>query len=598
MNKKLLLVSSFILLASSMAAKENSIKLDQTVVTTQNTERTVRDTAANITIITAKEIEESGATNLIDALRMTPGIIVKNYYGDITFDIGGYSSVHAERNNIITVDGVKVNKTNASIIPINQIERIEVIPNGGAVLYGDGACGGVINIITKNIHGLSDGKKIAGSVGFELSNRRSYKYNLSTAVAATDNLTMMVDYSDRHLISWRKPLNGDKLTSKYETVSVSGNYKTDIDELLVKYTRDERNLADGGDLPEEIYDKDRKIAEAPWESIYLSEDIYTRYKTKVSENVEVLAYADLLRKTYKNKDKEKKSIDYDRTVKGQVKYNYMDNSYIIAGADYKNSVSKPFSEGHKNGKNTRKKEMGLFAINETVYGDFVFAQGLRFGKTEYDYYWRNRAPIPEKLRGTKDTQKFNNWAGDLEARYNYSDTGMSYAKLSRSFRTPINKEIFYTLDADKLKSQIQDTFEIGVKDYIGDSIYVSASTFIKRTEGEIYYQGTLGRDPNTGKPKTYFPYYNMGDTRRIGVELLSEQYFGNLTLTESLTYLNHKIVKSDFKERENKEIPFVPNWKAGFGINYKFTDNFNMDTNLLYIGKYYDSDDPTEKRQG
>jgi len=64
--------------------------------------------ASNVTIVTAKDIEEKGAQNLVDALRMVPGVMVKNYYGNITFDIGGYSSVHAERNSIITYDGVRI----------------------------------------------------------------------------------------------------------------------------------------------------------------------------------------------------------------------------------------------------------------------------------------------------------------------------------------------------------------------------------------------------------------------------------------------------------------------------------------------------------
>lgn len=596
-NKKVLLISSILALSTMAMAENKAIKLDESVITTQNTEKTVRDTAANVTIITAQQIEDSGATNLIDALRMAPGIIAKNYYGDIAFDIGGYSSVHAERNNIITVDGVKVSKTNASMVPISSIERIEVIPNGGGVLYGDGACGGVINIITKNMYGLSGDKKIAGNVGFELANRRSYRYNLSTAIAPTDNFTMRVDYSDRHLISARRPKNGDKLTSKYETVAVAGNYKTTENDLLVKFTRDERVLADGGDLPEKDYKKDTKLALDPWESRFLSEDVYARYKTNIADNIEVLTYADFLKNTYKRKDKTIKSIDYDRTVKGQVKYNYTDDSYVIIGADHRDTVSKPYSDGHKNGKNTRKKETGIFAMNETTYGNFVFAQGLRFGMTKYDYYWRNKFPVPTDLYNKKASQKFNNYAFDLETRYNYSDTGMTYAKISRSFRTPINREIYYTVNADKLKSQIQHIFEIGAKDYIGDNVFVSASAFVKRTEGEIYYQGTRIVNPATGKAKTYFPYYNMGDTRRIGVELLSEQYLGDFTFTESLTYLHHKIVKSDFEERKNKQIPFVPNWKAGFGTNYKVTDALSLDANVLYIGKYFDSDDPTNKRE-
>lgn len=58
-------------------------------------------------------------------------------------------------------------------------------------------------------------------------------------------------------------------------------------------------------------------------------------------------------------------------------------------------------------------------------------------------------------------------------------------------------------------------------------------------------------DPISGR--TRFPYYNMGDTRRIGLQVLSEQYFDKITFTESISYLNHKIVDSDFASRKIKK---------------------------------------------
>ena len=109
-----------LILSSAVYAEEiQSTKLNESVISTENFETSVRNTAANITIVTAQEIEEKGAQDLADALRMVPGIMAKNYYGNITFDIGGYSSVHAERNTIITYDGVRISSAEASNIPIS-----------------------------------------------------------------------------------------------------------------------------------------------------------------------------------------------------------------------------------------------------------------------------------------------------------------------------------------------------------------------------------------------------------------------------------------------------------------------------------------------
>lgn len=75
------------ILSSVLYAEENVIKLNESVISSQNFKTNIKNTAANISIITAKEMEEKGAKDLADALRMAPGIMAKNYYGDITFDI-------------------------------------------------------------------------------------------------------------------------------------------------------------------------------------------------------------------------------------------------------------------------------------------------------------------------------------------------------------------------------------------------------------------------------------------------------------------------------------------------------------------------------
>jgi len=61
---------------------------------------------------------------------------------------------------------------------------------------------------------------------------------------------------------------------------------------------------------------------------------------------------------------------------------------------------------------------------------------------------------------------------------------MVYGKWSRDFRTPLAREMYYTLEGAKLKSQTQNTFEIGAKDYIASS-YVSLSAFYKKTNNIV-----------------------------------------------------------------------------------------------------------------
>ena len=548
MFKKITLLS-LILATAVYANDEADIKLNESVITAQNFKTTVKNTASNVTIVTAKDIEEKGAQNLVDALRMVPGIMVKNYYGNITFDIGGYSSVHAERNSIITYDGVRISAKEATNIPISSIERVEIIPNGGGILYGDGANGGVINILSKSIYGKDNKKKVSGNIRTEYGSRGSYKYGLSTTAKATDRLTFQVDYSKDRYRSERDSDENGKIVSRSQEVSIDTKYKFNNADLTVKYTRNEKHRADGGDLEEANYYKNRKMVTWAARDFSRSNDWYINYR----------------------------------------------QNYFIIGTDYMKEKLKGLNgEGAYTGRNTEKTDYGIFAINELKFGKFTFAQGLRYNKAEYDFYWREKYPVPRNIRGEHGEQEYKNYAANLELKYDYSDTGMVYGKWSRDFRTPLAREMYYTLEGSKLKSQTQNTFEIGTKDYIAGS-YVSLSTFYKKTNGEIYYQGTPNKE-STRPGAVVFPYYNMGDTRRLGVELLTEQYVKNFTFTESVSYLNHKIVDSDFESRKNKEIPMVANWKLGFGVGYKFNNKLNINADVVYYGKFYDSDDPENVR--
>jgi iron complex outermembrane receptor protein len=112
--------------------------------------------AANISVITRQDIRNMPATNLPDVLSTRAGVDVRQLGGvmgrDGTVDIRGFGAT-ATSNTLILVDGLRINPVDSgsiiwSSIPLESVERIEIIRGSGAVLYGDGATGGVINIIT------------------------------------------------------------------------------------------------------------------------------------------------------------------------------------------------------------------------------------------------------------------------------------------------------------------------------------------------------------------------------------------------------------------------------------------------------------------
>ncbi|MBL1140888.1 MAG: TonB-dependent receptor [Proteobacteria bacterium] len=113
-------------------------------------------TASSISVINSEEIKNSGARSVVDLLRGRGGIQVNDQYGDgsrATISMRGFGA-NAQSNSLILVDGRRLNNTDLaapslSTISLKDVERIEIIQGSSAVLFGDHAVGGVINIVTR-----------------------------------------------------------------------------------------------------------------------------------------------------------------------------------------------------------------------------------------------------------------------------------------------------------------------------------------------------------------------------------------------------------------------------------------------------------------
>jgi iron complex outermembrane receptor protein len=144
--------------------------------------------AADVSVITREDIQNTPATNVPDLLKAAAGIEVRPLYGamgiDATVDLRGFGDT-AGSNTLVLLDGQRLNPIDAgsiswSTIPLASIERLEVIRGSGTVLYGDRASGGVINIVT------DQGGRRAASVEAVAGSADSTHLNLTLHYADTD----------------------------------------------------------------------------------------------------------------------------------------------------------------------------------------------------------------------------------------------------------------------------------------------------------------------------------------------------------------------------------------------------------------------------
>jgi iron complex outermembrane receptor protein len=126
------------------------------VTSVSKKEQTLARTAAAVFVVNSEDIRSSGATNLPDVLRMVPGVEVARINANTwAVTIRGFNSRFSDKV-LVLVDGRSVYTPSFSgvywdqlNVPLEDIDRIEVIRGPGATIWGANAVNGVINIITK-----------------------------------------------------------------------------------------------------------------------------------------------------------------------------------------------------------------------------------------------------------------------------------------------------------------------------------------------------------------------------------------------------------------------------------------------------------------
>ena len=159
---------SFSVIAPAMAAGDTSTaKVDEHLVVIGRSDNTPLNIAANVNVIDAAAIEMSGATSVTEVLRGQSGIQISDNNIGTSFAMRGFSASTAVNNTLILLDGRRLNNIDIAApslnaIPLNQVERIEILSGSAGVLYGDQAVGGVINIVTKSPENTGGSVQLSG----------------------------------------------------------------------------------------------------------------------------------------------------------------------------------------------------------------------------------------------------------------------------------------------------------------------------------------------------------------------------------------------------------------------------------------------------
>lgn len=177
--RRSVLATALLSVVFPVLADEGTTNLDGVVVTATRTEQTQNQTLSAVTVIDRADIERLQVSSLGDLLRGTPGMQIANNGGpgkSTSAFLRGTEADHV----LVLIDGIKVGSATlgqAALqdIPVNQIERIEIVRGPFSSLYGSEAIGGVIQIFTRRPEGafvpsfsvgVGSYRTLNGSAGF------------------------------------------------------------------------------------------------------------------------------------------------------------------------------------------------------------------------------------------------------------------------------------------------------------------------------------------------------------------------------------------------------------------------------------------------
>jgi len=233
--------SSFAQLEEEMQVLQMFYKEKDLVVSATRNPKPISQVAENMTVITAKDIENMNAHTVADVLNRIPGLFI-NY----NQDFGAPSLLQVQgsepRHVLVVIDGIKWNFLNdghaeTNSIPVGIIERIEIIKGPASSSWGS-SLGGVVNIITKNAGNTA---RPSGSLSASYGERETQDYKAQVA-----GLAGPVGY---YLYAGRQDSDGLRDSREFETYSLYSKFHLPISskvttDFTIGYSEPEMKVGD------------------------------------------------------------------------------------------------------------------------------------------------------------------------------------------------------------------------------------------------------------------------------------------------------------------------------------------------------------------
>ena len=603
MHSKSVISAIALALATQAFAQEDAVVVTATRFPEKQLEHPV-----GVTVITREQIANSAAATLPDLLSRYAGINTRNNSGspDVAIDMRGFG-VSGDQNTLVLLDGQRLNDIELttvrwSSIPLEAIERVEIQRGGGAVLYGGGATGGTINIITRS--------PIAGDrsaiVGASYGTYNTNDLRAAVHLAGTNtgfSLTANQYNSDNYRVNNRLE-QGNLLGDLRWTGNRGG--------LVFKFGLDNQSLRLPGARTKAQLDSDPRGTATPGD--YSARDgkqatLSGRYAFDSAELAVDLSYRDTKRIGFFDDytgagfstfvDTHAKVWALTPRLKKPYQFLGRDNVLIFGMDadiwDYNALRAARFEQlgAPQVDLAATQKDRAYYLQNHTAFGAATkLTLGARLQRVEIS---ANDRANPASYANTSQTRSPRAW--EIALRHNFTPALALFGKLGASFRVATVDEIYSQFGGPvfdsiltPLEPQSSHDHEIGAE-YKSDTGRLQARMYRMDLRNEIHFNAIT------------FTNMNLSPTQREGIELEGSRKLGErVDLFGSYTHARavfREGVYNGFDANFNpisvdlsgKNVPLVPRNSAKLGLTWQLADKTRLSGALGYVGKqYFDND--------
>ncbi len=545
-------------LTAEAQGEEEAFYLGEVVVTATKSEYLLKDVPVETLVITREEIEKSNATNIMELLKWLPGIKSVGRYrpmGRDEYSINGLPSDYA----LILIDGQRVRGRHIlTELPINMIERIEIVKGPNSVLYGSDAISGVINIITKP---APETATLKSTVAFT-------SYSSDIGKVSLGYRTGKLKYILGGNVN---KIKGETEESEYENSNVMGKFEYDLTEK----TKLKFGLG--------FYHEKPKYSETDKTNYSLGLDWDVNEHSSLKAGGYIWKYND---ESYPGGGPD--VIEEDSQVaQGELQYSHL---FFLGEKDFLVTVGLEslYEEMDRTGFPARKSQTAnsLFAQSEmNILESLTFVPALR---------WDSHSEWGEKVNPKISLLWKINESTRLRTSWGQAFKAPTFKDMYRLTYHPVGPTGFWIKGNPDLKPETSVGYRVGLERQFAKNFLATLAFFRNDVEDMIQgYWVKMFEFPPPFPVIGEYSYRNIGKVFTQGLEVELKRYFTDKILsTLSYTY-------TDTEDKEtHKELDDVPKHRANLGIGYYDKENGLMvKLRGEYEGEAYYTDTGTGIRE-